>query len=211
MPFADLSHEGVPVGRVVACKPLAYLTRVHGACGLFIDGRELGRPICFRSWQCNHASTEELLRLIDVEVPAGFHATVVGGRSGEEPDLHYVHDGDGVVIRVGRSGDRSPTQVRSAASESEDLPWGEGDESESYGSRHHSSAERSRSPRRGPAPAGARLGRQRIPCGYGVSNSTHAYHATLLTPLGIVSLLVIFFRFLVSLGKDVVPLLLIQQ
>ena len=97
-PVPDLSCEGHPVERVVACRPDAFRCKLPHACGLFIDGRELGRPVCYRSCHSHCLGLEEVLRLVDVEVPEGFVAQLSGGVLDAEAGVFRFADGARVVI-----------------------------------------------------------------------------------------------------------------
>ena len=102
-PFTDVTFEGIPVGRFVACKPRAFQCRYRGSCGLFLDCRCLGRPVCYRSWQSCLIAVEELLRLLDVDIPPGFEVHIRGGIVSEDPQVFRFHDGAKVTMWAARA------------------------------------------------------------------------------------------------------------
>ena len=96
--FEDLAYEGHSVDRCVACRPAAFRSRRPEACGLFIDGRLLGRPVCYRSSHTPLLEAGDLLRLIDADLPSGFELRVIGGTATFDPDVFRFEDGARVVL-----------------------------------------------------------------------------------------------------------------
>ena len=111
-PFTDFSIGGDLLGRFVACRPSAFQCRSPKACGLFLDCRDLGRLVCYRSCPSHILEVADLLRFVDVDVPDGFVANIDGGiydarldsyGSKTELGLRFGWRGLHMKVLVGRS------------------------------------------------------------------------------------------------------------
>ena len=100
LPFTDLAFEGESVSRVVACRPLQFRSRSADRCGLFLDGRRLGRPVCYRSSPTSTLTVLDLLRLVDADVPSDLQVAVEGGAVSELGDAFHFEDGARVTLFV---------------------------------------------------------------------------------------------------------------
>ena len=149
-PFAGLAFEGHPVDRCVACRPAAFKGRRPEACGLFLDGRALGRGICYRSSHTCFLEDGDLLRLLDVDLPAGLSLRLSGAVEISASGVFRFVDGASVVLWAVPNDDEATPAVadtagtRSVGSSDAELSQVTPDE------RHDSASSRSRSPRGGP-------------------------------------------------------------
>ena len=149
-PFLRVSCEGVPVDRFVACRPSSFRCRRPDACGLFFDVRRLGRPVCYHSCHSPRLAVDELLRLVDVDLPGDLRLCLTGGYYDPGSQIFRFADGVKVVMwaePLGVPGNVSDSPS-CAASTAEQSP----DPSEGGPPSHVAScagrSSRSRSPRR---------------------------------------------------------------
>ena len=96
-------HVRVHLGRTSTHRGDVAFTRRSLSAQVAIDGRDVGRPICYRSWQSYQASFEEILRLVDTELPAGHQAHIFGDTD-DEPKVFLFQNGAKVIIRVAQVG-----------------------------------------------------------------------------------------------------------
>ena len=62
--------------RVVAVKSFRVFGRRPPGFGIFIDGRSAGTPVCYRTCHAARISADDVARLLEVEVPDGYAATI---------------------------------------------------------------------------------------------------------------------------------------
>ena len=149
--FEDLAYEGHSVDRCVACRPAAFRSRRPEACGLFIDGRLLGRPVCYRSSHTPLLEAGDLLRLIHADLPPGFELRVIGGTTTSDPDVFRFEDGARVVLWAASLAAAGVTEAEATeVADHSPVPDSAGSPSDARGCISDA-ASRSRSPRRGPS------------------------------------------------------------
>ena len=149
-PFQDFAHEGHPVDRFVACRPSSFRCRSPDACGLFLDCRALGRPVCFRSSHSSRLEAADLLRLVEVELPPNYSLCVVGGVFDMQLEAYRFADGDRVVLwarSIGPDGSSCPGSEDSYGQSEDNDDEEESDHAPSQASTGDSLEPRSRSPR----------------------------------------------------------------
>ena len=62
--------------RVVAVKSMRVFGRDPAGCGIFLDGRSAGVPICYRACFARRLAAVDVARMLEVEAPPGFEPTI---------------------------------------------------------------------------------------------------------------------------------------
>ena len=76
--FEDVAVQGRAVHRAIGIRDRR-LAAPGEPCMVFIDARTLGKPLCCRAVPHGRASIQQLLQLIDVDLPATLQPEIVGG------------------------------------------------------------------------------------------------------------------------------------
>ena len=98
--FEQMAFRGFPVQHLAAIRTHSMHGRAVRGYGVFIDLRDLGRPVCFRLFRTRTVTVEMLLRAVDVEMPTGVEAMMEGNDvTGQE--LFVPDEGTAVSLCAG--------------------------------------------------------------------------------------------------------------
>ena len=91
-PFDDVEIQGQDVGRCMGFRSNAMISR-NSCTALFIDGRLVGRPICCRPLHNNTLMPQDVLNLLEVQLPDGYRPFQIRVRSehATEGPLQFLH------------------------------------------------------------------------------------------------------------------------
>ena len=76
--FEQMAFQGFPVQRLAAIRTHSTHGRAARGYGVFVDPRDLGRPLCFRLFRTRTVTVDMLLRAVEVELPEGVEAMMEG-------------------------------------------------------------------------------------------------------------------------------------
>ena len=88
--FGAVAIHGQPVSNFAAIRQRSMLQGEVQGAGVFIDPRDIGRPLCFRLLHVDVVTIDLLLHLLGVELPDGVYAMLEG------PDV--IHDGAALLV-----------------------------------------------------------------------------------------------------------------
>ena len=148
--FEDLEAQGTAVGRCIGFRDAA-MGFDAGCTTIFIDGRLASRPVCCRVVRQNVLGPQDVLDLLGVELPEGYHAMQLRGRDPQPVPhaLQFLHC-QSVTVWLVRNA--PPPQVEDSSSEcntEDDHVLSDSESAFAHGeaqTRHHATG-RSRSPR----------------------------------------------------------------